>query len=110
MRNEGEEFILYAVSIFGLAARLLFDFVKARVLDSQRDAVGCQLQQPHIIFGKAPWPGRVSVNHADEPSLDDQRRADQRTSVSSQNRVDYLHLREVFHNEWSAARRNGTGY
>src|SRR5262245_22788581 len=110
MRHEREEFILHPVCLLGLAPRLLLYFVKARVLDGERDTVGRQLQQPHVVFSKAPGPGRLSVNHADEPSFDDQRSADQRTGVSSQNRVDHLHRRDVFHNERSAARRNGAGH
>src|SRR6266511_3165101 len=43
MRNDGEEFILHPVGLFGLAPRLPLDFVNARVLDGQRDAVGDQL-------------------------------------------------------------------
>src|SRR5215475_6595027 len=77
MRHEREEFILHSVSLFGLATRLPLDFVKARVLDGQRDSVGRQFQQPDIVYGKTPGTGRVSVNYADETSFHDQRRADQ---------------------------------
>jgi hypothetical protein len=40
MRNEGKEFILHPVGLFGLPPRLPLDFVKTSVLDGQRDAVG----------------------------------------------------------------------
>src|SRR5262245_30625297 len=110
MRNQGEEFILHPIGLFSLLSRLLLDFVKARPLDGQRDAVGRQLQQPHIVFGKAPGADRAGVNHADDPSFRDERRADQRTRISSQSRVRRLRRREVLHNERSAVRRNGTGH
>ena len=43
MRYKREEFILHPVGLFGLAPRLPLDFVKASVLDGQRDAVGGEL-------------------------------------------------------------------
>src|SRR5688572_16965409 len=77
MRYKREEFILHPVGLLGLAPRMTLDFVKAPLLDGQRDTVSGQLQQPHIVFSKASWQGRIGVNHADETSFDDQRRADQ---------------------------------
>src|SRR5215813_8492466 len=110
MQDQSEEFILHPVGLFSLSACLLFDFVETRLLDSQSDAVGGHQQQAQIALIEASGKDSFGVNHADQASFEDQRRADQRASPLTQNRVDYIHGRRVFHNDWSALCGDGTGY
>src|SRR5260370_33549080 len=71
--NGGEKLVFGAAGGFGFAAGRTFFFKQTRVVYGQRNAIGDQLQEARVVFGKLKPRESTDVHYADNPASDEQR-------------------------------------
>ena len=77
--------------LLGLLPCASLSLEQAGVVDGDGDSVGGELQQVPVVLAEGPRRERPHVQHADHPSLDDERHSEDRADAGlQQDRVDHV--------------------
>ena len=106
MREGGEELVLQAARLFRLAVQL-------RILDSEPDPVGDDLEELGVAAIELPALARPDVEHADHLALEEDRHAEERAdALLDQDWMEHvrgIHVLDVLDEDGSLLRRDATG-
>ena len=104
--GDAQEVLLPARIGFSDRAGLLRGLIKLCSINSQGDAVRGEPYEMEVVLGKAAGLKGINVEHTDQPLIEQERHAQERSDLLMQERIGHLMREDIIQDEGLAGGRD----